>query len=141
MDVVGDSDDGDTIGCDEGDVFKQAALMQHRVNELFGFEPENEEVETIRQPIAKPHALVKASSSRHPRAPMMERVEARELNHRALEPIAGGAGREVEDDCHANPFVRMQRRYTHKEPLCDRSIHTVRLVIRITVDKVYLRYY
>jgi hypothetical protein len=41
MDVTGDSDGDDVFGGDESGVFEQIALIEHRMNELFGFEPEN----------------------------------------------------------------------------------------------------
>jgi superfamily II DNA helicase RecQ len=48
MDITGDSDGDDAFGGDEGGVFEQTALIQYRVNKLFGFEPKNKQVEAIR---------------------------------------------------------------------------------------------
>jgi hypothetical protein len=48
MDITGDSDGDDAFGGDEGDVFEQTALIQCRVNKLFGFGPNNKQVEAIR---------------------------------------------------------------------------------------------
>src|SRR4029077_1183166 len=48
MDITGDSDSDDALGGNENGVFEQIALIQHRVNEVFGFEPNNKQVEAIR---------------------------------------------------------------------------------------------
>jgi len=45
MDFRSDSDGDDAFG---GGVIEQTALIRHRVNELFGFEPKNKQVEAIR---------------------------------------------------------------------------------------------
>ena len=45
MDFRNDSDGDDAF---EGGVIEQTALIRHRVNELFGFEPKNKQVEAIR---------------------------------------------------------------------------------------------
>ena len=45
MDFRNDSDGDDAFG---GGVIEQTALIRHRVNELFGFEPKNKQVEAIR---------------------------------------------------------------------------------------------
>jgi hypothetical protein len=41
MDVAGDSDGDDVFRGDEIGVVEQMALIEHRINGLFGFEPEN----------------------------------------------------------------------------------------------------
>jgi hypothetical protein len=48
MDITGDSDSDDALGGNENGVFEQIALIQYRVNEVFGFEPKNKQVEAIR---------------------------------------------------------------------------------------------
>jgi hypothetical protein len=48
MDIAGDSDYDNAFEGDESGVFEQMALIQHRVTELFGFEPKNQQVEAIR---------------------------------------------------------------------------------------------
>jgi superfamily II DNA helicase RecQ len=45
MDFRSDSDGDDAFG---GGVIEKTALIRHRVNELFGFEPKNKQVEAIR---------------------------------------------------------------------------------------------
>ena len=45
MDFRSDSDGDDAFG---GGVIEQTALIRHHVNELFGFEPKNKQVEAIR---------------------------------------------------------------------------------------------
>jgi hypothetical protein len=44
MDVAGDSDGDDVFGGDESSAFEQMVLIEHRMNRLFGFEPENKQV-------------------------------------------------------------------------------------------------
>jgi hypothetical protein len=45
MNVAGDSDEDDVFGGDESGVFdEQMAPIEHRMNELFSFEPENNQV-------------------------------------------------------------------------------------------------
>ena len=44
MDFRNDSDGDDAF---EGGVIEQTALIRHRVNELFGFEPKNKQVEAF----------------------------------------------------------------------------------------------
>ena len=46
MDFGSDSDGDDAF---RWDLFKQTALIQRRVNELFGFEPKDKQVEAIRK--------------------------------------------------------------------------------------------
>ena len=46
MDFESNSDGDDAFGWD---AFEQTALIQRRVNELFGFEPKDKEVEAIPQ--------------------------------------------------------------------------------------------
>jgi superfamily II DNA helicase RecQ len=46
MDFGSDSDGDDAF---RWDLFEQTALIQCRVNELFGFEPKNKQVETIQK--------------------------------------------------------------------------------------------
>jgi hypothetical protein len=70
MDFRSDSDRDDAFG---GGVIEQTALIRHRVNELFGFEPKNKQVEAIRHLLYDKRDLiliaktgfVKVSSSRH----------------------------------------------------------------------------
>ena len=73
MDFGSDSD-GDSDGDDafRWDLFEQMALIQRRVNELFGFEPKDKQVEAIRKLLSHDksdlislpkQALVKALSS------------------------------------------------------------------------------
>jgi hypothetical protein len=43
MAITGDSDSDDAFGGNENGVFEQIALIQHRANEVFGFEPKNKQ--------------------------------------------------------------------------------------------------
>jgi hypothetical protein len=59
VDFGSDSDGDDAFRWDS---FEQTALIQRRVNELFGFEPKDKQVEAIRKLSLPKQALVKALS-------------------------------------------------------------------------------
>jgi hypothetical protein len=75
--------EGHAFGGGEGGVFEQTVPVQHRVNELFCFEPKDNQVEAIQHLLCDRNQILYLPSSppiHHP-----GRVEASELNHYVLE--------------------------------------------------------